>query len=334
MAKIPQTGYSRRVLGPLTTTFTPPAPCLVPVGLCTTCTEAWHGQECAPRSGTDAQDVETCWPATTNGAFKRAPPFLGWGFYSPGVVCPAGYTSACTATAGGQSDWIVQFLMTADETFVGCCPTGYTCDNVAGQTCLTRVSSTVLSTAMCTNGLSSQAPPLRLPNTALSISTVDVYAPMFQLAFRPSDLSRNGLLDSSSSPTFSSSTGAATGSSLPNAKSASPGGANSGSDPTSATSTGLTTGAAVGIGIGSAVLALAIAAAAFFIWRKKRRSSAPPATQTRCDIGAGQGYELPVQPVAYGQQYGTPKYGAEAGYPAISPVHELASETRVYEKET
>ncbi|KAK0733518.1 hypothetical protein B0T26DRAFT_745553 [Lasiosphaeria miniovina] len=104
MAETPQTADSRPILGPLTTTFTPPAPCLVPVGQCTTCTVAWNGQECAPSSGTFAQDAETCWPATTNGVPKVTLPFAGWGFYSPGLVCPVGYTSACTAIAGVKSD--------------------------------------------------------------------------------------------------------------------------------------------------------------------------------------------------------------------------------------
>lgn len=50
-------------------------------------------------------------------------PFRGWGFYSPGLVCPHGYTSACTATAGGDAQWPVQFEMLEGETAVGCCPT-------------------------------------------------------------------------------------------------------------------------------------------------------------------------------------------------------------------
>lgn len=71
------------------------------------------------------EDAITCWPPTSKGAPTPIVSPGGWegyGFYSPGLVCPAGYTSACTATEGGHSDWDVQFSMTQGETAVGCCP--------------------------------------------------------------------------------------------------------------------------------------------------------------------------------------------------------------------
>lgn len=48
------------------------------------------------------------------------------GFYSPGLYCPSGYTGVCSATAGGSSDWPVEYSMLQGETALGCCPT-YVC---------------------------------------------------------------------------------------------------------------------------------------------------------------------------------------------------------------
>ncbi len=65
-----------------------------------------------------------CWPprAATVASTGQDLVEAGWGFYSPGLVCPAGYVSACSATAGGSSDWQPQWSLTSGETAVGCCP--------------------------------------------------------------------------------------------------------------------------------------------------------------------------------------------------------------------
>ncbi len=120
------TGEPRNVLGPLTTTFTPPPACTFAVaGPCgsSPCSVAFWGQSCDASTG--AVDAATCWPATASGAVSLAAPFHGWGFYSPGTLCPSGYASACSATAGagGGAGWEMEFPLEADETAVGCCPT-------------------------------------------------------------------------------------------------------------------------------------------------------------------------------------------------------------------
>lgn len=79
-------------------------------------------QECQ-NSGDGLADAQQCWPPTTAGAAYPGTPFSGWGFYSPGLACPAGHTRACSATASGGADWAVQFTLTEGETAVGCCPT-------------------------------------------------------------------------------------------------------------------------------------------------------------------------------------------------------------------
>jgi len=105
-------------LGPLTTTFTPPAACALAIQDCKTCTQARLGKSCDATNG--PMDVGSCWPGTSTGA----PPAPSGGFYSPGLACPAGHAVACTATggSGGNSGWPLQFKLGAEETAVGCCP--------------------------------------------------------------------------------------------------------------------------------------------------------------------------------------------------------------------
>ena len=119
--------YARTIIGPLTTTFTPAPACTVVAEECSTCNAAWQAQTCfssASGSSTNfgVQDGAECWPPGSGSVTTPIPPFLGWGFYSPGLICPAGSTSACSATAGGASGWPVQFSMVPGETAVGCCP--------------------------------------------------------------------------------------------------------------------------------------------------------------------------------------------------------------------
>lgn len=126
MESIP-TQQARIILGPLTTTFTPRPACTQVATSCDTCLEAWQAQTCSGIGNSLAflQDDASCWPPLSGeaAASQFTLPLLGYGFYSPGLICPSGYTSACSATAGGASDWHVEYSMVAGETAVGCCPT-------------------------------------------------------------------------------------------------------------------------------------------------------------------------------------------------------------------
>lgn len=120
------TGQGRTNLGPLTTTFTQPPSCTVAV--------AEHDSDgmagflahtCAlTQVNSIGLDDTSCWPSTSSGAAAPSATFQGWGFYSPGTICPTGYVSACSATGGtsGSSGWPVQFELYEAETAVGCCP--------------------------------------------------------------------------------------------------------------------------------------------------------------------------------------------------------------------
>lgn len=117
----------RTILGPLTTTYTASSSCSVAVEACQGCNIAWQAQSCfASSSGSSitdgVEDNTDCWPPRSSFVSTVAPPLDGWGFYSPGLVCPYGMTTACSATGGGSSDWAVQFGLLEQETAVGCCP--------------------------------------------------------------------------------------------------------------------------------------------------------------------------------------------------------------------
>jgi hypothetical protein len=114
-------------LGPLTTTFAPPPACTVAVGAKRGLIDrgdrdvAWLGQAC---SRGKPVDDPSCWPETSKGVEEKKGALEGWGFYSPGLHCPVGYATACSAIggSGGESGWPVQFKLLDGETAVGCCP--------------------------------------------------------------------------------------------------------------------------------------------------------------------------------------------------------------------
>ncbi|KAH8771020.1 hypothetical protein F5883DRAFT_551694 [Diaporthe sp. PMI_573] len=133
-------------------------------------------------------------------------PFRGWGFYSPGLICPHGYTSACTATAKGGAQWPVQFVMLEGETAVGCCPTGYTCFNSesSGASCALTATSTAMTMATCDSAASMvsflETYPLVTEETYIltggdqstisttTIETMTAWAPMIQINWRSTDM--------------------------------------------------------------------------------------------------------------------------------------------------
>ena len=108
----------RSNLGPLTTTFTPAPSCSVNIYRADDPSIAWQGQEC---SSGNPNDATQCWPTATVSAPQ--PPFFGWGFYSPGLICPQGYTVACTTASNPAGAFSFQFPLLPSETAVGCCPT-------------------------------------------------------------------------------------------------------------------------------------------------------------------------------------------------------------------
>ena len=115
-----RTGERGTLLGPLTTTaWSPPAGCGVHLVGCATCADGYQAQHCV---GDAPQDFTGCWPPVASKVASPKYPYLGWGYYSPGLACPTGYTAACTATYGVRPDWPIQFDLFPSETAIGCCP--------------------------------------------------------------------------------------------------------------------------------------------------------------------------------------------------------------------
>ena len=119
------------LLGPLTTVFTPPPACTVAVMNCNTCNIGWLAQTCYSSNSAqqNASGEPSCWPSQTS---TRHGTLAGYGFYSPGLVCPSGYTTACAAAGtaktavpglAGGTVFPFQYSLFPGETAVGCCPT-------------------------------------------------------------------------------------------------------------------------------------------------------------------------------------------------------------------
>jgi hypothetical protein len=116
-------------LGPLTTVFTADPTCMTLMfrecGSSDVCT-GWLAQTCtSDLAGTTTSygpsNEFACFPPLTSGTVTET--YGGWGFYSPGLSCPSGYTSACSATAGATGSFQFEYPLVLGETAVGCCPT-------------------------------------------------------------------------------------------------------------------------------------------------------------------------------------------------------------------
>ncbi|EAQ93823.1 hypothetical protein CHGG_02058 [Chaetomium globosum CBS 148.51] len=190
-------GQAPTNLGPLTTTFTPPPECTAAVGAASNGLAdffgvgdakdvAYLGQGC---SRGKAFDATTCWPGTSKGAEEKGAPLYGWGFYSPGLHCPVGYATACSATggSGGGSGWPVQFKLRDGETAVGCCPSGYGCANINGQTCTMMATSTTIPTVTCDGNEIGDGASMTVPSEEASITAFSLLAPMIQINWQSSD---------------------------------------------------------------------------------------------------------------------------------------------------
>lgn len=117
-----------RNLGPLTTVFTPSPVCssLFSATLGPKTFGMILGGQCDSNSAVpDASDC--CPPAANSDAAISTGDVvnkLHRGYYSPGLYCPAGYTTACSAT--GTDDYFAASFMYPpgpSDTAIGCCPT-------------------------------------------------------------------------------------------------------------------------------------------------------------------------------------------------------------------
>ncbi|KAI1840137.1 hypothetical protein JX265_009287 [Neoarthrinium moseri] len=304
----------RTLLGPLTTTWTAPAVCSYYMALgCSTCNTGWQGQTC--NSASNAHDWTDCWPPRASSMMDPGV-MMGWGFYSPGIACPEGYTTAAMATEGGSTGWGLEYELTQGETAAACCPTGFTPSSITAAgtyaaTCLNVATTSTFSTVACRSGQFQDFSRIEIPNG--DIKTFTVFAPLIQLNFQSSDLPAT----SSAAETAGGGGGASpssTGQSLPSITGMS--GSSTASDPvaslipsslrTSATALGssghrddnkvddedhggLATGAKIGIGVGVGVGAFLLIVIAFLIWRSRRKAKKVGAEDEKGAGGFGGG---------------------------------------------
>ncbi|KAH8885295.1 hypothetical protein GQ53DRAFT_878663 [Thozetella sp. PMI_491] len=252
------TNQPRTILGPLTEIFTPPASCATPIPDLATYNKGFIAQECSPH----LHDNANCWPPRGTSASINTPLTLyGWGFYSPGTVCPSGWYQACTATANGMSAWPVQFSMLEGETAVGCCPMGFTCSHGSVQTCVVTITSSTFPIAYCTNSTTASLTYVTIPGAfgTSSLDTFSILAPMVQMNHRSLDLVSRTAAVSETTAETASLTSTVTSSSL------------------TPLSTGrLSDGAKAGIGVGAGVGALVIiTVVSVFAVRRRKKGLCP-----------------------------------------------------------
>lgn len=187
-------------------------------------------------------------------------------FFSPGIICPSGYYSACHDTAG-----------IASVTTVTCCPS--LADRGIKFTCVDpKTLGGVFTSKFC----SWQAPaspglPVSVTRSDTSRRTSTIVDNMvspgginafgIRMVHQATDLQVLSTATSLRGSSGSSSTAGVTG----------PGPVQSGlteGQTSGGSSSGLSQGATIGIGVGVAVLVLAALAGLFLWWRKRRRAAA------------------------------------------------------------
>ena len=216
-------------LNPLTTTFTPAANC------------AGYYSSNVYMAG----PMTSCLPSGANLASTE--------YFSPGIICPSGYVSACHDTTGVHS-----------ITTVTCCPaqSGIT------LSCANPDPSGAFTTLFCTWVPPSQtAIPITLSDKGqTSTSKVTFTSPEglnaygVRMVYQSTDL-----ITSSSTPASKSGTGTATKSSNTSTTSATSG----------PSSSGLSTSAKIAIAVVIPVVVLAILGALFIWWRRRKQRYDP-----------------------------------------------------------
>ncbi|KAI3320640.1 hypothetical protein HD806DRAFT_226136 [Xylariaceae sp. AK1471] len=270
-------------LGPLTTTYVPPA----------SCTSSFL-TDYKPPGGWDVmgplKTTGDCFPPNYSDDGKK--------YYSPGI-CPAGYTAACADPAPGQGGG------QTTVTTATCCPTGFTCQSVPyvlyGSTfaCNSHILAFTGNQVFISSGetLSTEYATI----SAGQIAIANAFG--VQIQFKAEDF-------------YSTTTSATTSPPSPTPTSTA-----SVSQPTSngagenARQAGLSTGAAAGIGVGAGVAALLFIGG--FIWavyvrrrNARKRSVLRKEHATKSTSGGEQMSQTGI-------------YSSSSGYPQHHPVANL-----------
>ncbi|KAJ5974530.1 hypothetical protein N7481_011740 [Penicillium waksmanii] len=288
LAGLITTALAQNNFGPLTTPFALPSSCAAAFLPCELCTVALKGQGCGPSYYTD--DPE-CWPLRPLETQSPRPRFLQ-GFYSPGVSCPVGYTSACQVTHGGGGGFTFDVPPSSSETAIGCCPSDFSCTNVpshdlcglAGcgetspglpliQKCVSTAQSTDYKGFVCFEG--------KVRPIGITVPGTNTYVPIFppEIMTIPLGNSISTATSSLAAHTFTATIPSisvfapliqlvhqgrdVTGSSTSTA----------GAEKKKEGRSSLSTGAKAGIGIGSVIGGLVLVGAIFLLWSRRRQNN-------------------------------------------------------------
>ncbi|KAF2233887.1 hypothetical protein EV356DRAFT_533421 [Viridothelium virens] len=198
--------YQARVnIGPLTTTFTPAASCSSLYAFMSSSTlVALQAVSC---QGTNLIDDTSCWPPSAT-SIPHVDLEQGYGLYSPGYVCPIGYTTACTQNAGiSAGDWKYfqfQYPPLSTESVFGCCPTDFGCGTILRTISITEIipyqtctraatTSTTVIANFCNTEIFDNASITAATETVTitgHFATTSIFfaAPLIQLVYQESDL--------------------------------------------------------------------------------------------------------------------------------------------------
>ncbi|KAH7021507.1 uncharacterized protein B0I36DRAFT_367908 [Microdochium trichocladiopsis] len=187
-------------LGPLTSIWTPPVACYNTVLACLSlpCSSGYPAQTCESTAASSllwvhwAVDCFPPYPST----------FDLWGYYSPGVFCPDGFTIAATQVGDGIGV-AASGALPLDPTQTGavCCPTVYSYDyiNNGDQRCVRKLTGrTAFAAQIC--GVTIQNVQMNLPTTyhpttangvgpVVTVTTNDFFWPAVRIVWQESDLS-------------------------------------------------------------------------------------------------------------------------------------------------
>jgi hypothetical protein len=139
---------------------------------------------------------------------------------------------------------------------------GYTCTNYNGQTCGLVVTSTTISTLNCPSDTDSALEQLvtrTLPDDALPLSSLTIFAPMIQLNFQSTDLPQTSTSSTDLARASTSSTPSLTP--TPTVAPAVP----------AAKNNNLSSGAIAGISLAGALVAIILAIFVTVLWRRREK---------------------------------------------------------------
>lgn len=219
-------------------------------------------------------------------------------YFSPGIACPSGYSTACHDTTGVSTITTVTCCPVRGDVSLSCVPNPLSLADVWSTLFCTWIApdTTTLSVTLSSNGVTSTS-------LGTFVSPGGINALGIRMVYQSSDLST-----STSSTSKPASNTAQTTSSTSSSSTSS-------SSPTSTPSSGLSTGAKAAIGVSIPLAVLAILVGVFLWWRRR--------SQRYNAVGTGQpAYHSPTT-----DNKAPPLYGGDPVYELGTPQPELMGDS-------